>query len=290
MSPQRWSGFPPPSVPRPVVGGLQARSVRGDIGEQWWSRRFIQVLESLALGSRLTRGRSYARRGQVISLEVTAGEVRARVQGSRRTPYRVTIGLLPLPELTWAKVEVVLAEQAIHSARLLAGEMPLDLEDVFAAAGAPLFPQRAADLAMHCSCPDVAVPCKHLAATFYLLAESFDEDPFRILAWRGRERGALLGRLRDLRGDGPVGSGEGPVDRSGRLGAAMALDDDLLVDAPAGAAGYAFWEGTPPPALPAHPELPADLVLRQLPAPGPLLGGAALVEHLRPLYLRLAQA
>lgn len=290
MSPQRWSGFPPPSVPRPVVGGLQARSVRGEIGEQWWSRRFIQVLESLALGSRLTRGRNYARRGQVISLEVTAGEVSARVQGSRRTPYRVTVGLLPLPELTWAKVEVVLAEQAIHSARLLAGEMPVELEEVFAAAGAPLFPQRAADLAMHCSCPDVAVPCKHLAATFYLLAESFDEDPFRILAWRGRERAALLNRLRDLRGDAPVGPGEGLVGRPPQIGAAMALDEDMLADAPGECSGYAFWEGTPPPALPTHPGLPVDFVLRQLPVPGALLGGAALVEHLRPLYLRLARA
>lgn len=285
MSPSRWSGFPPPAAPRPVSGGVVARSTRGRIGEQWWSRRFIEVLESFALGSRLTRGRAYARKGQVVSLDVGPGEVRASVQGTRRTPYRVRIGLAPFPELVWAKVEVALAEQAIHSARLLAGDMPTDLDDVFAAAGAPLFPQRVGDLSMSCSCPDAAVPCKHIAATFYLLAEAFDEDPFRILAWRGRERTALLARLRELRGaaaaDQPDDVGPAAVGGSA-LGAAAALDADVT----AGAAG--FWEGADPPPLPSHPDLPVDLLVRQLPAPPAALGGTALAEHLSALYARLA--
>jgi len=301
MTPSRWSGFPPPAAPRRVQGGVVARSTRGDIGEQWWSRRFVQVLESFALGTRLTRGRNYARRGQVVSLEVASGQVRATVQGSRRTPYRVTVGLAPFSELVWAKVEVTLAEQAIHSARLLAGELPAELEEVFATAGAPLFPQRASDLAMTCSCPDQAVPCKHLAATFYLLAESFDEDPFRILAWRGRERQPLLTRLRELRGAAPSGTedatGAASAPRRG-VGSAMALDDGASGDGasgdevPAGAgfppgAAFGFWESVMVPELPTHPELPADLLLRQLPVPGAVLGGEGLASHLRPLYARM---
>ena len=67
--------------------------------------------------------------------------------------------------------------------------MPDDIEDVFAGVGLSLFPASAGELSLDCSCPDWEVPCKHLAATFYLLAESFDDDPFRILAWRGRPRG-----------------------------------------------------------------------------------------------------
>ena len=112
-------------------GGLVARSTRGAIGEHWWARRFLEVLESFALGSRLTRGKNYARRGQVLSLEVAPGVVTASVQGSRKTPYKVSIALPAFSELVWAKVEVTLAEQAIHSARLLAGEMPHDLERSF---------------------------------------------------------------------------------------------------------------------------------------------------------------
>lgn len=282
MSKSWSSGFPPPSKPRAVEGGLVARSARGTIGEQWWSRRFLEVLESFALGSRLTRGKNYARRGQVLSLSVAPGVVTASVQGSRRTPYKVTIALPAFGELVWAKVEVSLAEQAIHSARLLAGEMPHDLEEVFSAAGAPLFPGRAKDLMQSCSCPDWEVPCKHLAATFYLLAEHFDEDPFAILLWRGRSREALLGRLRELRGSEPLVSPE-PAQRrvdGSRVGAMTALADLEAGD-------REFWTAPPPPALPIHLELPADLLLRQLPAPSAALGGADLLAFLTPLYAKL---
>ena len=279
-----WSGgFPPAAKPLAVEGGLVARSARGAIGEQWWSRRFLEVLESFALGSSLTRGKNYARRGQVVSLEVAPGVVRASVQGSRRTPYKVSIALPAFSELVWAKVEVTLAEQAIHSARLLAGEMPNDLEDVFLAAGAPLFPQRAKDLALSCSCPDWEVPCKHLAATFYLLAERFDDDPFTILLWRGRSRKVLLNRLRELRGGDTAHPAVEPGERVAqsaegpRVGAMMALADLVLADGD-------FWTGAPVPPLPVQAELPTNLLLRQLPVPGALLGGSDLVTYLAPLY------
>jgi uncharacterized Zn finger protein len=269
-----------------VDGGLVARSARGAIGEHWWSRRFIEVLESFALGSRLTRGKNYARRGQVLSLAVAPGVVTASVQGSRRTPYKVRIALPVFSELVWAKVEVTLAEQAIHSARLLAGEMPQDLEEVFRSAGAPLFPQRASDMSLSCSCPDWEVPCKHLAATFYLLAERFDDDPFAILLWRGRTRTALLSRLRELRGsEASSGAVEasGPPSEPLRLGAMMALADVVPADGD-------FWTAVPAPAPPVQPELPADLLLRQLPVPGAPLGGTGLVAFLEPLYAALGES
>jgi uncharacterized Zn finger protein len=220
----------------------------------------------------------------VLSLSVAPGVVTARVQGSRKTPYKVSIVLPAFTELVWAKVEVSLAEQAIHSARLLAGEMPHDLEEVFFAAGAPLFPQRARDLVQSCSCPDWEVPCKHLAATFYLLAEHFDDDPFAILLWRGRSRDGLLGRLRELRGGDPLLSPERvehDVDAP-RVGAMTALADLALVHRD-------FWTSAPIPVLPSHAELPTDLLLRQLPAPGVALGGHELQTYLAPLYGRLGE-
>jgi uncharacterized Zn finger protein len=312
-------GFPPPSKPIKVEGGLTARSTRGGIGEQWWSRRFIEVLESFAMGGRLTRGRAYARQGQVISLEIEPGEVNALVQGSRVTPYKVRVGLAVFTRLVWAKAEVVLAEQAIHSARLLAGEFPPELEPVFAGIGAPLFPGRLGDLELSCSCPDQMVPCKHLAAVFYLLAERFDDDPFLILRWRGRPREELLQRLRELRGDDaePAAGSElitssissettGNDAVSGLallppvLSAALALidgedrppsgDPERTTGMSAGpAATLDFWTAGPTPPLPVHPELPADLLLRVLPAPGALLGGSRLLSTLSPLYEQLAE-
>jgi uncharacterized Zn finger protein len=195
--------YPPPSRPRPVEGGLKARSTRGAIARSWWSERFIAVLEDIGLGNRLQRGRTYARKGQVISLEVVPGTVSALVQGSRARPYRVRIGIAAFGKPEWMQVERSLAENAWYTAKLLAGEMPDDIEDVFTGLGLSLFPATARDLSLDCSCPDGAVPCKHLAATFYLLAESFDDDPFAILAWRGREREDLLANLQAARTDGP---------------------------------------------------------------------------------------
>jgi uncharacterized Zn finger protein len=205
--------------------------------------------------------------------------VSASVQGSRPAPYAVRIGLAPFPELVWARVEVALAEQALCSAQLLAGEMPPELEDVLAAAGAQLFPARLGELAMRCSCPDAAVPCKHLAATFYLLAESFDEDPFRILHWRGRERGALLGRLRHLRGGAEVGPATaGAAAPAGAAGVLAGV-----------ASGTGLWDAVPLPPPPVHPDLPPDLLLRQLPPAPEALGGAALTAALQVLYDRLGE-
>lgn len=281
----RWDGgWYPSGRPRRVEGGLKARTARGSIGSSWWSRRFLEVLESLAIGGRLDRGRNYARRGQVISLDVAPGAVQATVQGSRARPYRVSIGLPVFADDVWNKAEIALSEQALPSAKLLAGEVPPELEEIFAAAGAPLFPRTAGELDQRCSCPDGVVPCKHLAATFYLLAEAFDEDPFLILRWRGRDRVALLDRLRELR------EGGGPVETAERrpataAGAALALAD--LAEAADRTAH--FWLAPAP--LPAKPPVLAvesDVLIRQLPVPDAALGGRALADRLQEVYRRFA--
>ncbi|WP_327091370.1 SWIM zinc finger family protein [Nonomuraea sp. NBC_01738] len=179
-------------APIKVEGGLRARSQRGSIGSAWWSRRFIDILERVCDKGRLSRGRAYARQGQVLGLDLSPGLARAAVQGSRREPYQVTIAIEAYGEARWEVVEREIAGQAVHRAKLLAGEMPVEIEEVFAALGLALFPR---DLDMSCSCPDWGFPCKHLSAVLYLLAESFDDDPFLVLAWRGRTREQLLGSL-----------------------------------------------------------------------------------------------
>jgi uncharacterized Zn finger protein len=278
----------PPSRPRAVENGLKARTSRGEIGSSWWSRRFIEVLESFAMGNRLTRGRTYARKGQVISLQVLPGEVRAMVQGSRARPYRITISLAAFPELVWAKAEIALSEQALPSAKLLAGEVPPELEELFAAAGAPLFPRTIDELDLRCSCPDWEVPCKHLAATFYLLAEAFDDDPFLILLWRGRDRETLLARLRELRADDIAdGMPAEPSDHpAGPTGTALALSG-LTRSGDASDHVDRFWQPfTPLPPRPAIMNVDPDLLLRQLPVPDATLGGQTLVDRLRMAYQR----
>jgi uncharacterized Zn finger protein len=136
----------------------------------------------------LGRGRSYARSGQVLSIKIDKGKVGAKVQGSRPKPYDVKLQIKTLSASDWQKLVKVLSRQAIFSAKLLMGEMPLDIEKVFKEAALSLFPDKLKDLKTDCSCPDWSNPCKHIAAVYYLLAEEFDRDPFLIFKLRGMNR------------------------------------------------------------------------------------------------------
>ena len=268
--------WPPASRPRAVEGGLKARSTRGAIAQTWWSGRFIAVLESIIVGGRLQRGRNYARRGQVLSMDVTAGLVSALVQGSRVQPYRVRIGLDAFGQPEWAAAERALAGSAWYSAKLLAGEMPEDIEDVFAELGLALFPASATELSMYCSCPDWQVPCKHIAAVFYLLAEAFDDDPFRILAWRGREREELLAGLHAARGALTPGraASAGAPDAGSPATAGEALADSL---------GSFFALPAPLPVT-SPPAVSSASILDQLPELRLAVRGRPLPELLYPAY------
>ncbi len=181
----------PRSRPRKAKGGIKAQSKRGSFGQTWWAKRWIAVLESFHIGSRLTRGRSYARQGQVLSIEVEKGRVTAAVQGSQPKPYAVTIGVKTLSKADWKKVAAALSGQALFAAKLLAGELPQEVEGVFKEVGLSLFPKTLRDLDTDCSCPDSSNPCKHIAAVYYLLGEEFDRDPFLILRLRGLSREEL---------------------------------------------------------------------------------------------------
>lgn len=167
-----------------------------------WSRRFLDVLESFGMGDRLRGGRRAARAGEVLSMSLSTSLVVARVQDPQDRsgePHRVRIALRAFSDNDWDRVAKALAGQAFYAAKLLAGELPADVETVFAKLGLALFPESQRELSMDCSCPGWEVPCRHLAATCHLLAESFDTDPFAILAWRGRGREELLDRLREMR-------------------------------------------------------------------------------------------
>ncbi len=179
--------------------GIKARSQRGAFAKNWWAQRWIAALERFVDSGRLTRGRSYARKGQVLSIEETEDGIAARVQGSQRTPYKIKIQISPLSAAEWNKVFDALSEQALFTAQLLAGEMPQDIEQAFNTAKVSLFPTTRKDLKTDCSCPDPANPCKHIAATHYILGERFDEDPFLIFRLRGRTQEQVMQELRKRR-------------------------------------------------------------------------------------------
>ncbi len=240
-------------------------------GQTWWSRRWIQALEDLgaAYTTRLPRGRTYARQGRVTLQTVEAGRIVGAVQGSRVAPYVVELRLPAFDDGTWQSIVAALAGRVRHAAALLEGRMPEDIDEVLGDRGVSLFPGPG-ELLTRCTCPDFANPCKHVAAVHYVLAATFDEDPFLLPALRGRDRDALLAALRSARAGagagaedgavsgGPVGGPEDPED----------VDDDPGVD----------WDGIEARTLATargaldtielHPATPDDptAVLRRTPA------------------------
>jgi uncharacterized Zn finger protein len=170
-------------------------------GTTWWGLQWIEALErmSSSYGGRLARGKTYARAGRTHDLIVAPGLVTARVTGTRPAPYEVRIALAPLGDDTWAAAIGAMAKEARFSAELLAGRMPEAIDAAFAGAGASLFPSRVADLVTTCSCPDAVNPCKHVAATHYVLGEALDRDPFLLFELRGRSRDEVLDALRAAR-------------------------------------------------------------------------------------------
>lgn len=268
---------------------MKARSKRGQIGDTWWSQRFIAVLESFGIGSRLQRGKRYARAGQVLSLEIVPGQVRASVQGSRSKPYRVFIETEPLTDSQWDSVEVVMASSAVFLAKLLSGQMPEEIEEAFVESSTTLFPASEVDLTSACSCPDWENPCKHVAAVFYLLAEAFDEDPFIIFAWRGRGKEELLNDLRALRhGPGRAGDSHGGtparVLEAGKFGW-PAFDAERLSSARSSEAASFWGRQDDLSTIEIRPRLAiaADVILRQL-DPSALGDDRGIIDGLRPLY------
>jgi uncharacterized Zn finger protein len=216
--------------PRDVEGGIIPKSKRGKFGETWWADRWIGVLEGFGWGSRLERGRTYARRGQTLSLKVEPGKISAKVQGSRVQPYDVTITYPTLQPKTWEKVMDSLASKAVFAAKLLAGDMPHEIEEAFHAAGTWLFPKSEREIGGECSCPDAVRPCKHLAAVHFMVAEAFDDDPFLLFTLRGRTKDEVVAALRERR----AAAAPEPTPASGGSGTtavARPIDEPVILDA-----------------------------------------------------------
>ncbi|ASU84156.1 hypothetical protein CDO52_16390 [Nocardiopsis gilva YIM 90087] len=250
-------------------------------GRSWWSNRFVEAVESGAEAGRLERGRGYAARGAVRDVKVAPGEVLAKVQGSRARPYRVSLILPTLDEERWSTVIAALAGQPLFRARLLAGDLPPEVERVFEILGIAMFPRGLGNLTLTCCCPDWGYPCKHVAAALYVLADSLDSDPFLLLAWLGKERGAFLSELRR--------HAHAAVTPEGRSDAGTAPFEDLACPThpalpPLPETATDFWSAPELPARPMRQGPPQPVVLTTDP-PGD--DERALARELEPLYERL---
>ena len=166
---------------------------------QWWVERWLELLDSYRFKKRLERARNYAREGHILRMVFEQSRVTAKVQGSEVEPYEVSLHLEAFTDEDWRYVVETLAEKAIYSAQLLAGQMPESIEQVFIKNGLNLFPYNLTEIRSHCTCPDKANPCKHIAAVYYQIGDRLSSDPFVMLQLRGRSKPQLLAELQAQR-------------------------------------------------------------------------------------------
>jgi uncharacterized Zn finger protein len=290
---RRWERDWPTPAPKkpPPEHGIKIKKA----GTSWWGRRWIEALEHVLRGdsARLARGRTYARAGRTHDLVLAGGKVTARVTGSRPTPYEVTIELAQLSKAAWQQAIAGMAEKAQFGAELLAGQMPIEIDEVFSAAGTSLFPKERTELVTSCSCPDWGDPCKHVAATHYVLGEALDRDPFLLFELRGRTKARVLEELRAARG-----AGHAPA--APKKGRAKRAEAERLEVAASEVPRVAFGKVEPADYDRAREVLPAlgfsfdapiaeGAILRQLGVPAPWSAEASPADTLAPLVRRAAE-
>lgn len=232
----------------------------------WWPARFVRALTAIGVLLPATG------KGTVVSLTVGPGRVDAEVRDGR--PYQVRIGLAAFGKPDWAAITRALAGKASSTVLLLRGELPRDVEQIFKAVRLSLFPSSAREVSLDCTCPDAEVPCGHLNAVFAALVARVGDDPFTLLALRGRDREALLEELKNR-----LVSAE-PPDPGDRSPALTEVMDTFFECGPAPGLGGA---------APLHgPSTPSDALLDQAPPFAITVDGEDVAELLRPAYRALA--
>ena len=187
----------PVRIPR-FAPGIRSQDPRGGASRSWWSKRWLAALEPMGIGGRLARGRSYAVSGQIVSLAIAGPRVEAQVVGARSDPYNVTIDFRLPGEAARRAVMSDLKADPMLVARLLAGDLPMEVEEILRKEGVCLFPggkiaPGVYDVTLSCSCPDWANPCKHTCAVMLILGEEIARRPMTLLEFRGFGEGELCG-------------------------------------------------------------------------------------------------
>jgi SNF2 family DNA or RNA helicase/uncharacterized Zn finger protein len=152
----------------------------GNFGKTWWGQQWLQSLNNIDYSNRLPRARSYANNGSVTKIEITNNHIEAKVKGSRPKPYTVTIILPPFFDPELGKFIKALAAKPVVISKLLNRELDPQVLTIAEANKLKVFPKQWSDFKMQCSCPDWAVPCKHLAAVVYKISMEIDNNPFLV--------------------------------------------------------------------------------------------------------------
>lgn len=276
---------------RPQLVSLQRASSEGQSSDvnipgkrEWWAQRWVDVLESFGWRRRLERARNYVREGRVLKLDFNGPKVVARVQGTAEQPYKVSLALDSFTDEQWGFVIEEMSQRAIFAAKLLAGEMPQNIEEAFTASGLSLFPFSKFDIHSRCSCPDPVNPCKHIGAVYYLLGDYFSQDPFILLQLRGRTKQTIVEDLRQMRSVGPASEGGQPPETGTSQFSAVKVKSNF----------WRYDKQLDPSLVVIAPPPTSETVLdvlgpMQLPSDGKKISDPHVDDCLRAIYQRVSQ-
>lgn len=164
-----------------IEGGSRSRK---PICNSWWGDAWCKNLERYAdWDNRIDRGKNYLKNGTVIDLKINGGEIYAKVQGSKKTPYTVKITIDPMDEKKRRRIEKQAIGKIQNLEALVNGTFPEDLKDIFLQKDG-LFPSLK-EIHFNCSCPDWASMCKHVAAALFGVGVRLDTNPMYFFQMRG---------------------------------------------------------------------------------------------------------
>jgi uncharacterized Zn finger protein len=163
----------------------------------FWGQAWCDNLERYSdFANRLPRGRTYVRNGSVIDLQIQRGKVEAIVSGSEI--YRVTVDIRTLAKLAWKQIKRDCSQSIASLIDLLQGRFDQGIMQRLTQAEGGLFPQPR-EIEMHCTCPDWATLCKHVAATLYGVGAKLDAAPELLFTLRHVDHLELVGEAADAK-------------------------------------------------------------------------------------------
>ena len=184
--------------PRKVRHGIQLGNKEAPNGYSWLATKWLSRIEFHAGKTPCREGLEYAQSGQVASFKIEPGVVHAEVQGRAPRPYKTELRIDVIAQDSWTNVISLMASEAVHSAKLLGGEIPEVIELPFARAGEHLVPEDVPPSMMDCSCGST-LPCKHVLAMAMVLADRIHDQPLDAFLVRGIPGTQLLERLQEAR-------------------------------------------------------------------------------------------
>ena len=167
-----------------------------DFGRTWWGQQWLQSLNRIDFSNRLERGNRYAKNGSVKSINIRGNQIEAKVQGSQRKPYSISIVVPPFFEKEKEVFLSAISKNSLLLSKLLNRELPAELLQISEQNKIKIFPQSWQDIKLNCSCPDWAVLCKHLAAVIYTIANEIDQNPFIVFKLHNFDLAAELSKMK----------------------------------------------------------------------------------------------